>query len=110
MPISSPRQLSGRSADVQAAPSPGFSLGPTGEQHQQMLRTFLRELTRVSILEGEHGSIEAARAGRVIEAAHAVSNDGSANRTRSGIDSKETTVSIWVIPKLKQRARRARDL
>src|SRR6476661_2298147 len=49
MPISSPQQLSGRSADVRAAPSPGFSLRPTGERHQHMLRTFLRELPRVSI-------------------------------------------------------------
>jgi len=38
------------------------------------------------ILEGRHGSREAARAGRVVEGAHAVSSDGSANRTWFGIE------------------------
>jgi hypothetical protein len=38
------------------------------------------------ILEGRHGSHEAARAGRVVEASHAVSRDGSANRVKFGIE------------------------
>ncbi len=38
------------------------------------------------ILEGRHGSLKAARAGRVVEAAQAVSSDGSANRTWFGIE------------------------
>jgi N-acetylmuramoyl-L-alanine amidase len=38
------------------------------------------------LLEGRHGSLEAARAGRVVEAAHALSSDGSANRTWFGIE------------------------
>ncbi|HEV2839758.1 MAG TPA: peptidoglycan recognition family protein [Chthoniobacterales bacterium] len=38
------------------------------------------------ILEGRHGSVAAARAGRVVAAAHAVSSDGSANRTWFGIE------------------------
>lgn len=38
------------------------------------------------ILEGRHGSLGAARAGRVVEAAHAKSRDGSVNRTWFGIE------------------------
>jgi hypothetical protein len=38
------------------------------------------------ILEGRHGSHEAARAGRVVEATHALSLDGSANRILFGIE------------------------
>jgi hypothetical protein len=38
------------------------------------------------ILEGRHGSVAAARAGRVVSAAHAVSSDGSANATWFGIE------------------------
>jgi hypothetical protein len=38
------------------------------------------------ILEGRHGSLQAARAGRVVSAAHAVSADGSANRIWFGIE------------------------
>jgi N-acetyl-anhydromuramyl-L-alanine amidase AmpD len=38
------------------------------------------------ILEGRHGSLAAARAGRVVHGSHAVSSDGSANRTWIGIE------------------------
>ena len=38
------------------------------------------------ILEGRHGSHAAARAGRVVEATHAASRDGSANRILFGIE------------------------
>lgn len=38
------------------------------------------------ILEGRHGSAKAARVGRVVEAAHATSSDGSVNRTWFGIE------------------------
>lgn len=38
------------------------------------------------MLEGRHGSLEAARAGRVVEASHAVSTGGSANQTWFGIE------------------------
>lgn len=38
------------------------------------------------ILEGRHGSVAAARAGRVVSAAHARSSDGSANATWFGIE------------------------
>jgi hypothetical protein len=38
------------------------------------------------ILEGRHGSLAAARAGRVVRAAHAKSHDGSANLTWFGIE------------------------
>jgi N-acetylmuramoyl-L-alanine amidase len=38
------------------------------------------------ILEGRHGSLVAARAGRVVKAAHAKSRDGSANLTWFGIE------------------------
>lgn len=38
------------------------------------------------ILEGRHGSVAAARAGRVVSAAHAKSSDGSANATWFGIE------------------------
>ena len=38
------------------------------------------------ILEGRHGSLEAARSGRVVRGTHAVSTDGSANRRWFGIE------------------------
>ncbi len=38
------------------------------------------------ILEGRHGSYEAARAGRVVQASHAISSDGSVNLTWFGIE------------------------
>jgi hypothetical protein len=38
------------------------------------------------ILEGRHGSLLGARAGRVVQAAHATSSDGSFNRTWFGIE------------------------
>ena len=38
------------------------------------------------ILEGRHGSLEAARSGRVVHGTHAVSSDGSANRRWFGIE------------------------
>ena len=38
------------------------------------------------ILEGRHGSLEAARSGKVVRGTHAVSSDGSANRRWFGIE------------------------